>query len=182
MAETLLRSLIHARHLLPFRAFDAAFRKAARELALREEDPALAKVTISARSLDRWCSGQVATMPRPDACRVLEHMFGHPVSALLGPSLLPAASAPPPDAALTDNGEVDEIAAIELARKAAASDVSNGTCEQIEIAVDELAIAYPSTTPVDLLPRVRMHLEYTTRLLDGRSTLEQRRRLLVSGG
>jgi hypothetical protein len=62
------------------------------------------------------------------------------------------------------------------------SDVGVGTCERLELAVDDLATAYPSTRPGDLLPHVRAHLGYVTRLLDGRATLAERRRLLVSGG
>jgi transcriptional regulator with XRE-family HTH domain len=76
----------------------------------------------------------------------------------------------------------DEIAALELARRAGASDVGDGTCERLELAVDDLAVAYPRAAPAELLPRVRAHLGYVTRLLDGRATLAQRRRLLVSGG
>jgi hypothetical protein len=76
----------------------------------------------------------------------------------------------------------DEIAALELARRAEASDVGDSTCEQLELAVDDLATAYPRTPPGDLIVRVREHLGYTSRLLDGRATLAQHRRLLVSGG
>jgi transcriptional regulator with XRE-family HTH domain len=76
----------------------------------------------------------------------------------------------------------DEISALELARRAEASDVSAGTVERIEFAVDDLAVAYPGTPPGDLLDRVRIHLGYTGRLLDVRATLSQRRRLLVAGG
>ncbi|MCW2929815.1 MAG: endonuclease, partial [Actinomycetia bacterium] len=76
----------------------------------------------------------------------------------------------------------DEIEAIELARRALASDVGDGTCERIELAVDDLAVAYPGTPPAELLPRVRAHLGYVDGLLGGRATLGQRRRLLVSGG
>ena len=76
----------------------------------------------------------------------------------------------------------DEIAALELARRAEVSDVGDGTCGRLELVVDDLATAYPSTRPDDLLPRVREHLGYVTRLLDGRATLAQHRRLLVSGG
>jgi hypothetical protein len=71
---------------------------------------------------------------------------------------------------------------MELVQRAAVSDVGDGTCERLELAVDDLATAYPRTAPGDLLARVRTHLGYTTRLLDGRATLAQRRRLLVSGG
>jgi len=90
-----------------------------------------------------------------------------------------AESAEPAGLILADD---DEIAAIELGRRAQLSDVGSGTCERIELAVDDLATAYPSTPPGVLLPRVRAHLGYVTRLLDGRATLAERRRLLVSGG
>ena len=76
----------------------------------------------------------------------------------------------------------DEIAAIELARRAVASDVGDATCERIELAADDMAVAYHRTPPAELLPRVRAHLGYVTGLLDSRATLAQRRRLLVSGG
>jgi transcriptional regulator with XRE-family HTH domain len=76
----------------------------------------------------------------------------------------------------------DEIAALELARRAEASDVGDGTCERIELAVDDLATEYPRAAPAALLPRIRSHLGYTSNLIDGRATLNQRRRLLVSGG
>lgn len=76
----------------------------------------------------------------------------------------------------------DEIAAIELARRAAASDLGDATCEYIEAAVDDMAIAYHRTPPNELLSRIRAQLGYLTSLLDGRATLAQRRRLLVSGG
>jgi transcriptional regulator with XRE-family HTH domain len=76
----------------------------------------------------------------------------------------------------------DEIAAIELGRRVLASDVGDGTCERIERAVDDMAVAYHRTPPVALLPRVRAHLGYVGDLLGGRVTLTQRRRLTVSGG
>jgi tetratricopeptide (TPR) repeat protein len=76
----------------------------------------------------------------------------------------------------------DEVEAIELARRALASDVGDATCERLELAVDDLATAYPRTAPGELMPRVRAHLGYVRGLLDGRATLAQRRRLLTSGG
>jgi transcriptional regulator with XRE-family HTH domain len=76
----------------------------------------------------------------------------------------------------------DEIAAIELGRRAQVSDVGAGTCQRLELAVDDFATVYPSTVPAALLPRVHAHLAYVARLLDGRATLAERRRLLVSGG
>jgi len=80
------------------------------------------------------------------------------------------------------SGADDEIAALELARRAEASDVSCSTVERLELIVDDLASAYPATPAADLLTRVRTHLGYVGRLLDARATLSQHRRLLVTGG
>jgi transcriptional regulator with XRE-family HTH domain len=80
---TLLRALIAERHWQNFRTFEAQFRRAARELGERDSDPDLAKLTISSRQWERWYSGNVKTEPYPDACRVLEHIFGYPVHQLL---------------------------------------------------------------------------------------------------
>jgi transcriptional regulator with XRE-family HTH domain len=76
----------------------------------------------------------------------------------------------------------DEIAALELARRIEASDVGSGTVERLELIVDDLAVAYPATRPAELLTRIRTHLGYVGSLLDARATLNQHRRLLVTGG
>jgi hypothetical protein len=83
---TLLRVLIAERRLQRFQAFEAQFRLAAQSLAKRDGDPDLAKLTISSRQWERWYSGNVKTEPYPDACRVLEHLFGYPVHQLLAPA------------------------------------------------------------------------------------------------
>ena len=76
----------------------------------------------------------------------------------------------------------EEIAAIELGRRAEASDVGNETAERIALAVDDLATAYPGTPPGELLGGVRAHLGYVGQLLGARTTLAQHRGLLVAGG
>ncbi|MET8146208.1 helix-turn-helix transcriptional regulator [Sphaerisporangium sp. NPDC005288] len=76
----------------------------------------------------------------------------------------------------------DEINALELAQCVAASDVGNETLERLELVVDDLATAYPSTPPDELLPRIRKHLTYAMSLLDAKKTLIEHRRLLVVGG
>jgi transcriptional regulator with XRE-family HTH domain len=98
------------------------------------------------------------------------------------------------DAALTSGGRLAatmhtpaedtdaEIEAIELLRRVTASDVSHETLDRLEAATDRMATAYATTPPADLLPRVRRHLDYVTSLLDARSTLGQRRQLVVVGG
>ncbi|MDG4766778.1 helix-turn-helix transcriptional regulator [Solwaraspora sp. WMMD406] len=82
---------------------------------------------------------------------------------------------------LTDDGEND---AAELARRVTASDVSTTTITGLEVAVDQLAVAYPVTTPHVLLPLVCRHLTYVTTLVGSgsRMTLDQHRRILVAGG
>lgn len=82
----------------------------------------------------------------------------------------------------TPAGLTDEMAAIDLARRVAASDVSSETLAQLELAFDELATSYATNPPVELIPRIRAHLAYVDQLMDGRKTLAQHRRLLVVGG
>lgn len=76
----------------------------------------------------------------------------------------------------------DESAALDLARRAEASDVGEGTVTRLEAAFDELAVAYQATPPDVLLTHVRTHLDYVGGLIGGRATLMQHRRLLVTGG
>lgn len=76
----------------------------------------------------------------------------------------------------------DEVAAIELARRVAVSDVGDETLTRLELAFDELAMAYPVTPPAELLSRLRQHLAYVNTLFDGRMTLHEQMRLIVVGG
>jgi hypothetical protein len=76
----------------------------------------------------------------------------------------------------------DEIAALELGRRASATDVGGTTLTGLRMAFDELAVAYPSTPPAMLLVRLREYLAYTTDLLQGRMTLAEHRELLVLSG
>lgn len=75
-----------------------------------------------------------------------------------------------------------ELEALELSRRVTASDVSTETLDRLERAADTMAMAYATTPPDLLLPRVRRHLEYVGALVDARKTLAQHRRLLVIGG
>ncbi|MFI6048100.1 helix-turn-helix domain-containing protein [Nocardia sp. NPDC051321] len=75
-----------------------------------------------------------------------------------------------------------ERAAAEWMQRAAVSDIGGDTLERLELAVDDLAAAYPTTAPGELLVRIRQHLGYAGRLMDSRKTLTQHRRLLVAVG
>jgi hypothetical protein len=80
---TLLRVLITGRHWQRFETFAAQFSRAARELAGQQGEPGIAQVSVSSRQFERWYAGKVKTVPHPDSCRILEHMFGYPVGQLL---------------------------------------------------------------------------------------------------
>ncbi|MEV0296046.1 helix-turn-helix transcriptional regulator [Nocardia sp. NPDC050710] len=75
-----------------------------------------------------------------------------------------------------------ERATAEWIHRVAASDLGGDTLDRLELAVDELAAAYPTTPPGELLVRIRQHLGYAGRLMDSRKTLIQHRRLLVTVG
>jgi hypothetical protein len=76
----------------------------------------------------------------------------------------------------------DEIAALELLRRVGASDVGAETVDCLELVVDDLAVAYPGTSPAELVARVRRYLTYVEGLMDARKTLAEHRRLIVIGG
>jgi transcriptional regulator with XRE-family HTH domain len=81
-----------------------------------------------------------------------------------------------------DDDTEAELEALELSRRIAASDVSTETLDRLERAADTMAMAYATTPPGRLLPRVRRHLDYVRTLVEARKTLAQQRRLLVVGG
>jgi transcriptional regulator with XRE-family HTH domain len=97
--------------------------------------------------------------------------------ALAAGGRLAAILRPPAD----DEAEA-ELEAIELVRRVTASDVSAETLGRLERAADSMAMAYATTPPEQLFPRVRRHLDYVGTLVEARKTLAQHERLLVVGG
>ena len=81
--STLLRLLLIERHWQVYRTFRAQFLRAARALAEHEGDPKVGLLDVSERQFQRWIHG---AQPRPDACRILESMLGHPIGRLVGPA------------------------------------------------------------------------------------------------
>lgn len=68
------------------------------------------------------------------------------------------------------------------AAHAEASDVTPTVLDTIDVVTDELARAYTTSESAELLAEVQTHARHVGALLAGRSTLAQRRRLLVAGG
>jgi transcriptional regulator with XRE-family HTH domain len=118
--------------------------------------------------------------PSPELARMLDdRLDAGGALAALAPEATPRRPQP---AASADDGVAEEIAALDLARLTDLTEVGTGTVERLELAVDELATAYPGTPPAELNSRVRGYLGYTSRLLDGCMTLAEHRRLLVVAG
>lgn len=138
------------------------------------------KVPCDSALISRYANGRQQPSRRM-AARLDEVMgAGGKLAALADAVLGTAIAATTP---LADPGGLeDEIAALEFARRAAASDTGQDTIRRLEQTVDDLAIAYPGTPPAELLGRVRTHLGYASSLLDGRKSLAEHRRLLVSAG
>ena len=118
--------------------------------------------------------------PSPELARTLDDRLD--AGGALAALALRAAPRRPQPVASARDGVAEEIAALDLARLAELTEVGTGTVERLELAVDELATAYPGTPPAELNSRVRGYLGYTRRLLDGRMTLAEHRRLLVVAG
>lgn len=144
----------------------ARARKAA---ALTQEDLAHL-VGVDRSTVGRWEAGE--TDPQPWVRRKLAKHLGITSERLN--ETLDGSMPEPPDDAGTE--------ALELVRRASASDVGETTLTQLEQLVDESASSYATTQPSALLTRTRQHLRYIGQLLDGRKTLREHRRLLDAGG
>jgi hypothetical protein len=121
--------------------------------------------------ISRYLNGR--QLPSPGVAARLDALLG------AGGELAALAAARPADTVVAGD---DEIAALELTRRATASEVGAATVEQIEQAVDDLAVSYHGTPPAQLLARVRAHLGYVTSLVERRTTFAEHGRLLVAGG
>jgi transcriptional regulator with XRE-family HTH domain/tetratricopeptide (TPR) repeat protein len=191
---TLLRVLIFERHWQRFKTFEAQFQRAARDLAKREGDPDLAKLTISSRQWERWYAGGVKTEPHPDACRVLEHMFGYPISQLLairaGDSKQQAGhvfDAPVHESVLNSEHHyaadmlADRIS--ELVTWVEETNVGNGTLDYLDQAALRLAHDCLTAPPSQSYERAAVLTERVSALLkSGHQRMGQTRDLYVIAG
>lgn len=167
MAEpTLLRVLLVEKHWQRWSTFEAQFRRAAVVLAERDGQPSLARTPVSERQFERWYAGRLRTLPRPDACRVLEHMFGYPAAELIAP---PKHS---PDTSAQDEGTRDDLVAevadesAELGEWAAVSEIADATIERHSVQVRRLARDHDFGAPlVPLLLRTRQLRDRVRQLL-----------------
>ncbi|MGH3996090.1 MAG: helix-turn-helix domain-containing protein [Pseudonocardiaceae bacterium] len=71
---------------------------------------------------------------------------------------------------------------VELLRRTEASDLGTGTLEQLEETVERLGMDYFAVPPVEFREEVLSWRRYVARLLEGRLTLRERRRLYAVAG
>jgi hypothetical protein len=62
------------------------------------------------------------------------------------------------------------------------SDLGTGTLDDIDVAIDRLCRDYPTMVPSQLRTRGMAHMRYVLRLVEGRTTLDEHRELLVRAG
>jgi hypothetical protein len=98
--KALLQRLMIERHLTREHTVEALERRA-REMGVRD-------FTLSPRQLDRWLGGEVATLPRPSVCRVVEAEFGYPVRRLLA---VDPGDRLPPETVVGPLGENEDVTA-----------------------------------------------------------------------
>jgi hypothetical protein len=169
---TLLRTLVTELHWQKFTTFERQFSHSARQLAKQTGEPELATATVSPRQFERWYSGQVKTSPHPDACRILEYMFGQPVQHLLAPA---------PAQRHSEIAGVEDAAS--LTEWLTATSVSDEAVSQLDRAEARLAAKHALTAPATLLTEARqVHATAQALLTAGRIRHRQERELLRING
>ncbi|MFE3761953.1 DNA-binding protein [Streptomyces sp. NPDC059104] len=147
VSGTLLKVLV-AQKSWRYRDFATAFERAATKVGLRNQ-------TLSEAQFRRWTSGRVKTMPSPDACRVLESLFGMEAVALFAAPphgvsrTVPTGYDIESEIAMTARDAADEAGAV------AAQSVSDTTVDQLRDDVAALATAYATTPPFDVFRRAK---------------------------
>lgn len=186
--NTLLRQLLGERHLTTYKAFEVQFSRAARRLATQADDPRLASVVVSSRQFDRWMSGELKQLPRPDTCRILEELLGRAARELFAPAPTdpPAASAPlsadvppvpppPPAHPITDDENPAEIVA--RARQLACGNADEATLAFLASQVDVITERYEQDGPHGLWVQTKSLRSLGHTLLAGQQPPAARREL-----
>ncbi|MDT3397617.1 hypothetical protein RKE29_13305 [Streptomyces sp. B1866] len=174
---TLFRQIIQHRHLTTYQAFAAQFARAARELAMQDEDPRLALLEVSSRQFDRWVGGELKSRPRPDTCRVLEHMLGRPAQELFAaPGAGITASAVEPSgagatpsatAAQGEEGADSPLEIIARARQLTTGNTDEGTLAFLGTSLESIVARYEQDGPVPLRAQACSLRRLAHTLLDG---------------
>ncbi|KUN00758.1 hypothetical protein AQI95_33985 [Streptomyces yokosukanensis] len=173
---TLLRQLLQQRHLTTHEAFAAQYERAAARLAELDRDPRLESLQVSPRQFDRWYGGELLTLPRPDACRVLEHMLGSAVSELFSTAYAdcardrveePLTRRQPPSPSPPRQDDENPLDIVTRTRQLMASNADDATLAFLDASLEGITSRYEQDGPYVLRPQARQARQLTHTLLDG---------------
>lgn len=173
--RTLLKALVAQRHWR-YGDFVGHFTRTA-EKVIRK---GTANPTISEAQFRRWTAGTIRTLPGPDACRVLEEMFGVSAAALF--QAPPSAESPAPAFSLKDEIDMTARDASNEAGAAASASISDTTLDQLRDDVAELARSYHSFSAFEVLQTARKLREEAEQHRDRTQVPAQQQDLLVIAG
>lgn len=184
---TLLRVMVTERHWQKYPTFERQFRHAAVKLAKEQDEEELKKVTVSSRQFERWYSGKVKTEPHPDACRILESMFGRPVSELFAPATrsaletLSGSGANESHSASGDDASDHDIVGMAEGVRLRMADVLTATAkpdiDYMMEGVSQHAVDSIQTPPDTMLRRLVVDYDQARQFLGGRLPLRYQRDL-----
>ncbi len=166
--RTQLEQRVQADHL-SVSDFVARFHAAAREAG--------EQLHVSERQAKRWLAGE-AGLPRPAACRVLEHWWGEPVERLLAPPAEHGLSARSSNVEDVLNQAADRARRFGLS----AQTMSREALDMIYDEVSDLARAYARLPLAVLIGRMVEVQEVAFRLLEDRARPADARRLYLLAG
>ncbi|MEC4019703.1 hypothetical protein [Streptomyces sp. H27-D2] len=193
---TLFQLLINERGWQDYEAFLRRYVEAARELADLEGPTGLRTAAIEKRQFLRWAHGEMKTLPRTEARRILTYLF-RPVPL---DKLFAAASrtAAPTNLAAGDPAEYEAGAQIEyvaedvvmaaanesasFVARAEVSNVGPHTMEQLEVDIRRIVTTYPNRPVGPLFQEVRDLRNRSFELLEGRQPPQLTRDLYVAAG
>lgn len=201
--KTLLGQLAGQRHWQRYETFRHRFEASARELGERENSGQLSRLSLSQRQFVRWLYGELRTLPRPDACRVVEEMFGRPASELFappprpadtgvvvsGPVVTPAAERAWESSGAADAPTGDEDAIMAAAREsgdflrfAESSNVGPHTIDQFQADIRRLTSVYLNRPVTPIFHEARALRDRAFALLIGRQPPQHTRDLYLIAG
>lgn len=171
---TLLKALVNERGW-SYREFESMYRRTARRVLGFE-------LTVSEPQFRRWTSGSLTKLPRAEACRVLEEMFGVvPARRLFAPPEAHLAEAP---ATFDLEAEIAMTArdAQTRAGDTAAQSVSDISLDQLREDVITLARSYNAYAPADVFHRAKALREEAETLRDRTAVPTQQQELVILAG
>ncbi|MGV9342384.1 DNA-binding protein [Streptomyces sp. NPDC003688] len=173
-ARTLLKVLVDQRRWR-YTDFERAFRRAAAQVL----DEGSRNLTVSEAQFRRWTAGKVQTLPGPEACTVLEHLFGVGAAALFD---APPSVAPEPAFNLEDEIAMTARDVQSEAAEAASASISDTTLDQLRDDVTTLARTYTNRAPFDVFHRARELREEAETVRSRTQVPVQAQELLIVAG